>query len=947
MRPDHETARLVGRSGELATLVGLVRKRRGGTAAVSGEPGIGKTSLLRDFARTARGDGWLVANGRATEFERDLPFGMFAGAIDDLLPAVAPEVLAPLGRERLLATLFAGLPAPAAGAAADSRPEPAAAVDVERYRLYRAVRALLEALAQRSGLVLILDDLHWADGASLELCEYLLRYPPAGRFVLVLAFRPRQLPVRLPAALERDLVEVVNLGPLTIEDVSILLPGHSPAARMQLHAASNGNPLYLQALARAGAGGGERPESVQAALVADLAVLTAEQSVVLHAAAVVGDVVEVEVVASVAQMAVTTTSAMVDALVRRDLVRPVAGAGRFAFRHPLVREAAYEAAGAGWRIAAHERAMTVLAERGASAAVCAHHAERAGDSQAVDLLVAAAHENLHGAPAAAAHWLQAALCLVPDEPESVIQRLTLLGMLGRALGVTGQLREARDVVHEVLRLLPASEAALRAQTTGLAAALERLLGNHVEARAMLLAELAAVAEPNSAPAAILQLGMASARLMGGGFDDDRDWAGEAVSTARSIGDTSLLAAALGLWVASSGLTGDDPGKQAAYLTEAANLVDALPDGELVRHLEAAVWVGWGEVVTERPGDALRHLDRALRLTRETGQSHLVTYLMVGLGMAHALQGRLVSAWQCFTDALDAAILTGSDELRTMALSCLCWVTAWQGDLDAAARFGAEAITSAEPGMAWLGALANGMYARVSFCRGDVDGAVERLVSAAGGPGLDRMQPMSRVHWYEFLANAEATRNRPAEALEWANRGKDLAAMFGLPMHSAFADLAQGHAMLPADPGLAAARAVTAASAFDDGGDLVDAGRAHLLAAVAYAAAGDMNGARDRFSLARLRFADSGARWFLGQVAGEERRMNARQPRRRPARAGAGEQLTPREREITDLLVIGLTNREIADRLFVGVRTVETHVSRLLRRFGVKNRAALAHRLSSP
>jgi DNA-binding CsgD family transcriptional regulator len=221
------------------------------------------------------------------------------------------------------------------------------------------------------------------------------------------------------------------------------------------------------------------------------------------------------------------------------------------------------------------------------------------------------------------------------------------------------------------------------------------------------------------------------------------------------------------------------------------------------------------------------------------------------------------------------------------------------------------------------------------------------MTACGGPDLDRLDPMSRVGWYDLLAYAAVDQGRSAQAQEWADRADALARTFQLPMRTGFADLAQGHALLLSNPALAAEKADAAANAFDLGGDRVDAGRAHLAAALAYSAAGQTNAARERFALARKRFEDTGARWFLAQTAREERRMNARRPRRGQAEVTGIEQLTPREREIADLVAVGLTNREIADRLFLSVRTVDAHLWRIFNRLGVTNRVALAHMLTKP
>src|SRR5204862_2261164 len=101
------------------------------------------------------------------------------------------------------------------------------ALQHERYRSHRAVRSLLEELASSQALVLVLDDLHWADSASVELLGALLRRPPAAPVLLALAVRPRRVPERLSAALERaqreDLLTRIELGALSAEEAQQLL----------------------------------------------------------------------------------------------------------------------------------------------------------------------------------------------------------------------------------------------------------------------------------------------------------------------------------------------------------------------------------------------------------------------------------------------------------------------------------------------------------------------------------------------------------------------------------------------------------------------------------------------------------------------------------------------------------------------------------------------------
>ncbi len=166
----------------------------GGSAPVVevvGEPGIGKTSLLGELCARAEERGHLVLSGRAAEFERDLPFGVFVDALDDYLGSLQPRTFEPLGRDHLreLASIFPAL-SHVAVRSSD-------ALLTERYHAHRAVRILLETLAARQPIVLALDDLHWADAAAVELISHLLRRRPSGPVLVLLASRSGQAPARL------------------------------------------------------------------------------------------------------------------------------------------------------------------------------------------------------------------------------------------------------------------------------------------------------------------------------------------------------------------------------------------------------------------------------------------------------------------------------------------------------------------------------------------------------------------------------------------------------------------------------------------------------------------------------------------------------------------------------------------------------------------------------
>jgi predicted ATPase len=235
---------LVGRASELDSLDRLLAQvARGESAALElvGEPGIGKTRLLSELAARADARGHLVLSGRAGELELDLPFWVFVDALDEYVHGLDPQRLGELDEDvrAELATVFPSL----AGLATGHK----TALQHERYRSHRAVCTLLETLAQTEVVVLVLDDVHWADPASVELLGALLHRPPAARVLIALALRPRQASDRLSAALERahraGTVTRIELGALDPESARELLGNGADAT--SLYEESGGNPFYL------------------------------------------------------------------------------------------------------------------------------------------------------------------------------------------------------------------------------------------------------------------------------------------------------------------------------------------------------------------------------------------------------------------------------------------------------------------------------------------------------------------------------------------------------------------------------------------------------------------------------------------------------------------------------------------------------------------------------
>jgi len=375
---DPTRTRLIGRAEEVGLLDhALAELDRGRWAALElvGEPGIGKSRLLAELHDRADGRGLLVLSGSASEFERDIPFWIFASALDDYVRGLDEGrlELLDLGVRLELSHVLPSLSVHPADS--DSKRPP------ERYRTHRAVRELLERLTATVPLVLLLDDVHWADAASVELLGALLRHPPDAAVLLAFTVRPQQVQERLSVAMEladrSGTLTRVALGGLTLSEARDLFGEQiNGAAVSALHEETGGNPFYLDQLHRSLGRGVEGavlvseltlsldvPPAVAAALAEELTLLSDRTRLVLQGAAVVGDPFDPELAAAAAATSESTVLAAVDELIVLDVVRPTDVPRRFRFRHPLVRRAVYETSPAGWRLSAHERSAEALAAR--------------------------------------------------------------------------------------------------------------------------------------------------------------------------------------------------------------------------------------------------------------------------------------------------------------------------------------------------------------------------------------------------------------------------------------------------------------------------------------------------------------------------------------------------------------------------------------------------------
>src|SRR3954471_534136 len=336
---------LYGREGELEAIAGAldaVARGERRLLTVRGEAGIGKSRLLTELRERAAAQRFVVLEGRATELERDVPFVPIADALG-----------------------------PDAGDALE-----ATGSGAERWRLHRRLGELLARTAADRPLLLLVDDVHWADPATRELLEHLVRRPPADSLLIAVGLRAGPAAERLLAA-QRSSHAVglvaLDLRPLERGAAEALLAGIPAASeRDRLYAQSGGNPLLLAELARDG-GTHELPGGIVAAVRAEVAALPDDARALVQAAAVAGDPFDLDLATRIAALDPAAALGALDVVERQGLVRATGDPRRFAFRHPVMRTAVHETRGAGARLAGHAAAARELAATGAPLAVRAQH----------------------------------------------------------------------------------------------------------------------------------------------------------------------------------------------------------------------------------------------------------------------------------------------------------------------------------------------------------------------------------------------------------------------------------------------------------------------------------------------------------------------------------------------------------------------------------------------
>jgi DNA-binding NarL/FixJ family response regulator len=349
-------------------------------------------------------------------------------------------------------------------------------------------------------------------------------------------------------------------------------------------------------------------------------------------------------------------------------------------------------------------------------------------------------------------------------------------------------------------------------------------------------------------------------------------------------------------------------------------------------------LGWGELLLGRPGDALRHLDRGLAAARAAGNVLALPDLLVGRSMVLRSIGRLADSADAALGAAELAAASGSGQQLVLSLAARCWTAVWTGDQSLALHAGAASIARRErPVSRWVLALAHRMYAeaRVAAGHGNV---AEGLLTALGGPALPDVDPWSRVDVYELLARAALAAGDAAAAAHWADRAESAAG--ALPSRTGIARLTRAQVLLAEEPAAALAQACTAAALLDEAGVALDAARARLAAGSAAARSGEPEEAAAQLRRAQEVFEACGARPWARQAVAERRRLAGRAPRSVKAGRTALALLTQREQQVAALVSEGLSNRRVAQQLYVAEKTVEMHLSHIFTKLGVGSRTEL-------
>ncbi|HEX8103351.1 MAG TPA: AAA family ATPase [Solirubrobacteraceae bacterium] len=933
--PSSSAAPILERDRELAALDDLVvaaSHGEGHVAILEGPAGIGKTVLAREARDRAADRGLTVLSAVGSELDRDFPFGIVLQLLGPVLAGADPERRARLlaGAARLAETVLE--PSAVAANAADAS-----------HAALHGLYWLTANLAEQEPVVLVVDDLHWADGASVRFLEFLGRRLEGLPVLVVATVRsgePGSHEQVLAALADGPCATVLRPGPLSRAAAAALVTGiigdHAEDVFVDAcYAVTAGNPLLVGELVQSAAERGLRGCEDEAEQVAELgatdlagrihrrlARLGGAAEALAGAAAILGERATLAELALLADLGEAEAVAAVDRLTGAQVLE---GAAR-AFVHPLVREAVLAGMPPAARATQHARAARLLADRGARPDEVAVHllaAEPAGDPWAVAMLREAARTAMaEGAADSAVRHLCRALAEPPpaaERPGLLLELGELEILTGNPAGV-GHLREALD---GGLR----GDAAARAQA---ARARVLLLQDPLGA----VAALEAAMGEAEAPALVRRL--ESSLFVAASYDAELDARrSELLEQARAAGDPSpVVHAHLAI----------EGGYAAAPASEIlAHARPALENDALLRagglatgsfHLLILVLR-----LAEQRDLALAALEAGDAERRRTGS--LIGALFMNHARAYwdAMFGSVAAAESHARAALAAAEETGLRLARASVQAILVDILVQRGALEEASAIVAdmdfgEGIERTIAGSDQLVARAWVRHAEGRGAEAETDlRRARELLGRRGWRAPHKARATLRLA--ELLAERDDGRE---EAIALTEETLAIARAAELPGAAGVALRIRGRAERGAAAIAILEEAVNTLAAsplrLDHAWALHDLGAAQRRA-------GQRRESRDTLRAAL----DAAARLGAARLADSAREeLTASGARLRTEALDGVAALTPSERRVAELAARGLSNREIAENLWVTRKTVEVHLGRSYGKLGIRSRAQLAEAL---
>jgi DNA-binding CsgD family transcriptional regulator len=908
---------VIGREAELIEVGQFLDQIGGGFAAlvIEGEPGIGKTTIWQEARRRAEQRGLSVVWCRASEAEAKLSFS----AVGDLLAPVAEEP-------------FAGLPEPQREALEVALlRRRAARRGPDRRAVAAGFLSLLRAIASMQQLVLAIDDWQWLDAPSRRVIEFAVRRLESERIGLLCSLRAPAPDRALDGAAAEDRLRRMPLSPLSLAALGRIVAdrlGRSLPRPLLVRVAkaSRGNPFYALEIARLLADRGPAELGLAELPVSDdLRTLIQDR------------IEQLPPSAQDAVLQATVLSALDSGKVDAAMLAPAEEAGivvvddrgRVEFTHPLFASAAYGALPLARRRELHRRAGEMASDPEQRARHVALGAEHPDPAVARQLDQAAARAASRGAPDAAAELAELAATHTPEAASEARMERFLKG--AHFHFDAGDLARAEALAQEVLG--SSTPTRLRARALQLAAQLCARRSNFSEASMLASAALEAAGDDQRLRAGI-ELDLVYCAVSLGDIAAAQPHARGAVTDAEAAGESGMLADALAVLTMAEFLSGR--GLDHARLSRALELEDPLGASAFI--MRPRVIHGMLQLWSGELDGALRALEAVYAETIERGQEGTAPMLALYLVWAHVWRGQLERAAHVSDRAREAAELLDDPTVSGLALSASALAHAHDGRVALAHAEAQEALALFErvqwrSGVIWplwalgLALLSEGQPAAVDAVLAPL--AETLAAMGAGDPVMASFLP-DEVEALIALGELERAESY-LEPFERAARALD--------RQWALAAAQRCRGALAGKRGeaqLAFAAFERALAAHDCTAMPFERARTLLVAGQVYRRFKQRGRARRLLGEALEVFEQLGSPLWAGRARAELARVG---------RPGAGgDELTMTERRLAELAATGLSNREVAERAFVSVKTVEANLTRVYRKLGVRSRVTLARAL---